>query len=764
MAKNANGKYGIEELDRIKKNINQSYMYFYENYERFHRFRKFVFETSLSAMEKDTLTALKKPIIEFNILEAYISRLLGEFSKHEPSIEITPADGAPVDFETIKLVEGHIRHIMYEANKNSCSYEVYKDLLSGGFSVVKLWTDYASPMSFNQVIKLGRVYDPTLCGFDPMARYSHKSDSRYCFEIFPQSRADFELENPGIDIKSIKCTRNVGSFNWSYVNGKEEIVVRAEYFEKKKKKAKIVKLANGRTMTEKNYEKYQEYWKKEQFIAQIPAVVGKPRVTELETICRYRLVETEIYDYVETDYTYLPLVFVDGNSILIRDSTNNAVQQMTRPYVYQAEGIQKLKNFAGQTLANELENMIQHKIIIAEESLPQQEEYLKAYDNVQQASSYVYQAYNDEMPDQQLPPPREVVRTPIPQEVMATYSVTDSTSQMILGTFDSALGINDNQLSGVAIVEAATQSNSAAMPYLNGYLQAWSHLGVMMADMLPLYIITPRTIPVVGLDGKREYKKVNEPGNQGPQFDYDQAALNVYVEAGVNFQIAKNQALQQLISIMSASESFNRFMNTKGLPVLISNLTIYGADHLEELAVEWQKQMEEEEQQAKQAQQQQLANDPGLVMAKAKMTEVQQKGQLEQAKMAQQQKQADFDNHIKIAELQLEKEQVDAKAQLDQSKLQQDSVDSSVQIAKAQAEIERATLESSAKIAKIKHDQVMDHVDRITEHELHEHNRNMDHHASIHKSVDMHHNMNMAHKDHELAEKQANKPEQKSED
>jgi len=48
-------------------------------------------------------------------------------------------------------------------------------------------------------------------------------------------------------------------------------------------------------------------------LRQIPAVIGKPRTTDLETICRYRLIENEILDYKETDYTYLPLVFVDGN-------------------------------------------------------------------------------------------------------------------------------------------------------------------------------------------------------------------------------------------------------------------------------------------------------------------------------------------------------------------------------------------------------------------------------------------------------------------
>ena len=35
-------------------------------------------------------------------------------------------------------------------------YEVYKDLLSGGFSTVKVFTDYEHPMSMNQVIKIER--------------------------------------------------------------------------------------------------------------------------------------------------------------------------------------------------------------------------------------------------------------------------------------------------------------------------------------------------------------------------------------------------------------------------------------------------------------------------------------------------------------------------------------------------------------------------------------------------------------------------------
>ena len=163
-----------DELKRIKENISISYFYFKDNVNRYHDYRRFVFDTSINNDQKAVLQSQNKPVIEFNILEAYISRLLGEFAKHEPSIEVTPSEGVPVSNQVIETVEGFIRHIVYEANKNSMSYEVYKDLLSGGFSVIKVWTEYASPMSMKQVIRTARAFDPTMCGFDPMARFSQR--------------------------------------------------------------------------------------------------------------------------------------------------------------------------------------------------------------------------------------------------------------------------------------------------------------------------------------------------------------------------------------------------------------------------------------------------------------------------------------------------------------------------------------------------------------------------------------------------------------
>jgi hypothetical protein len=73
-------KKHTDKLNEIKKNIERAHEYFIKNVNRFNDFMKFVFQTSLSSDDITKLDVLQKPAIEFNILEAMISRLRGEFA------------------------------------------------------------------------------------------------------------------------------------------------------------------------------------------------------------------------------------------------------------------------------------------------------------------------------------------------------------------------------------------------------------------------------------------------------------------------------------------------------------------------------------------------------------------------------------------------------------------------------------------------------------------------------------------------------------
>ena len=296
-----------QRLSEIKENVEQSYQYFQENYKRFHEFVKFVFKTSLSDQDLNTLRSLGKPTIEFNILESFVSRLRGEFAKQQPSLRVRAADGVPVSSlndefqQTIDVIEAHLRAIFFDAGNDKLEYNIYSDLLAGGFSVLEVYTDYINEMSMEQNIYVDRVFDPTLCGFDPLARESHKGDGKYCFQLYPRTKEQFVDEYGKDKAERMRYSKNLGGFGWSYRDESEEIVLVCDYYEKKQRKAKIVKLSNGQTMEAKEYEDLLQAWGDEVRLEQPPVIV-RERKTTIETIVRYRLCENEVLDYKETNY------------------------------------------------------------------------------------------------------------------------------------------------------------------------------------------------------------------------------------------------------------------------------------------------------------------------------------------------------------------------------------------------------------------------------------------------------------------------------
>lgn len=630
-------KENSNRLEKIKKSVKTSYEYFKPNYDRYNDYRKFVFESSLSADDIGLLATLSRPQLEFNVLEAYISRLLGEFAKNEPSIEVQPEDPESVDPSMLKIVEQHLRHVFSDYRNKHTKYELYKDVLSGGFSVLKVHTAYASPLSMKQDILIDRTFDPTLCGFDTLARETHKGDGRFCFELFPMEREEFHEQYPHVNLDKISYRREFGGFNWSYLNGNEKILIVCDYYEKKQKDVNIVETADGKVMPIRDYNKMVKDWQDKTIP---PPAIKFKRKTTFTKIVRTRCIETEVLEEVETDFQHLPLIFVDGNSVLIKNHKNGNVHQYTRPYVYHAKGAQKLKNWSGISLANEIENMVQHKFMVAKEALPKEQEFLDAWKDVQKPSTLVYNTYYEENPAQPIPNPvTPVQRQAAPPEIMQGFQGSDSLIQNILGSYDAALGINKNEISGKAIEIGALQSNAASMPYIVGVMNGLQRAAEIYVDLLPKYYITPRTIPMLDEEGNRYYLRINE--EQQPTFNYDDNALKVVVEAGASFQVQKSRTIMMVKEMMGMSPLFAQFIAEKGLNFVLDNMEGRGIEQLKRMVDEWV-----QEQQAKQQAQQQMMmqNNPQMLKAQTdqqklmlEAQKMQEELQLEREKLAAQQ-------------------------------------------------------------------------------------------------------------------------------
>lgn len=689
-----------EKLKQLKKSVEDSHQYFRDNIERYEKFMKFVFKTSLDDMEAATLADRGLPTIEFNILEAYISRLRGEFAKQQPSLTVRAADGVPLAMLTkeflakLDVVGAHLRAALLDSCTDMFQYNVYSDLLGGGFSVAKVYPNYINHKSLEQNIIVEKG-NPSLCGFDPLAKTSHKGDGRFSYELYPMTKIQCEDEF-GVGVtKDVKFTRSLSGFDWSFKNGEEEILLVCEYYEKRPRKETILKLSNSHVVTEKEYKELLEKWEQDGIIEQPPIPIKK-RKTTFEDIIRYRFCESMIFDEEKTIYSHLPHIFGDGNSVEIKEG--GAYSQFTRPYVYHALGIQKLKNLAGQSLGNELENTIQHKFIVAIESIPT--DYQSAYQNVQKADTLIYNHFLDtNNPDVILPPPREVVRTPIPPQIAETFRMSDEMTQVILGSYDGAAGQNKGQMSGIAFLRSGIQTNTASMPYVVGYTKMLNRIGEVYVDLMPKVFRTPRTLPVLLPDGKREDFEINKKGSL--YMDYDPSHLDIKVETGVNFAMQKEMALQTIINLSQTMPSFSQFFGQKGLQTLLDNIEIRGIDDLKEKAVEYEKeqaQMQQMQQQLQMKQVQQQAQQQAMAMQQAQK-ELQSPTQAQIEIMAIQEK-----SRIDSANLEIKERDSETKFLDVMSKIRNADVTNELKMAEIDAENTRTAVEHTLNVSKHLHE------------------------------------------------------------
>lgn len=715
--KNNKADTSLKTLERLKKHVKNWVEYWQPNIKTYDEFSTMVCDTAITSQDKAVLQKTGKPEIEFNILAAPIARLRGEWAKNEPSVQVTPSDGVKVDSKMLENVEDHLRHIIYEANTQGCEYEVLSDLLIGGFSGLKLWTEYAAsmgPNAFNQVMRVGRVYNPKLVGYDILAREKTKSDGRFAFEWYPKTREEFEDEWPDKEVSSLSFTRTDDLFNWSYKNNDEEMIIICCFYEKRKEYKTIVNVIDYGTMTQKEYKDFAIDWEASRRIEPVPALIGKPRKTSVDVIYRYLFIENQILECIETDFTSLPYIFVDGDSRELTDTTGGNNYQRTKPYVYHAKGAQRLKNFAGQCLANELENMVQSKYMFAHESLPQEDGFIEAITNPQQASVYVWQARNKNDPSIENPPPQALQRTPIPPEVTGAFMAMSQTIQETLGDFQNEINRSGADYpSGKAIIESASLNNAAAEPYLVGFMQAWGVMLNEIVKLLPKYYVTPRTIPLRSKDGKTTYKEINKNGKL--DFNYDDNALQVKVEPGVNFQIQKSRALQQIATMGQSFPIFAKFMNEDGLEILLDNMEIRGIDQLKELSGPFMQKIKQMEQQAQQQQ------NPEMIKAQLAAQTLQLKN-----------KELESNLRLKTAQMSLDERKMDVETFKIMSDAKMDEADNMARMAKADADISRAKIEQASELVK------MDHKHNKEALELH-HQVKMDHHAA-----------SMAEKSHEI--------------
>lgn len=675
-------------FSQCKKNMREASDYFKENYDRYNYFMRYVCYSTLDSAQRANLATLQRPQLEFNTLEQYISKECSEFINQEPSClvhisdSVSPEDYTPDMVKTCELIESLSREKLGRLKTDGICYDTFFEQMTGGFSVWQINTDWIKG-TFKKDILIEKKHSPTLCFFDPSAKLSHKGDGNFSGNIIYYEKDEFiSLFGKKAFDKSNK-SGSFDNFKWTYKGQKKDYIAVCEYFYKKSKRERLYLLPNGMEMYKTDYDKMLKEWVAS-FQMAIPPEPIDDRMEDRETICRYIFSRDAPIEEEVLDFSHLPMIFFDGNSVMLNDS--GSYRQVTRPAVYHAKGGQELKNIAGRQVAFEIENTIAHKLKIARESIDI--DYTGAITNFQQASTVVYNAFMDGDSDKPVPIPTEIVRPQIPQIIPQTFSEADKFIQASLGSYDAQMNLNDKDLSGKAIMQSNLKQSGAFSPYVRGFINGMNRFCEIFVDMIPKTYTTPRSMPIIGKDGRRSYVVVNsqkmaEGQEQTYYMNYDPKQFNIKIEAGVNCDTQKQMALEQIISLTKASPQFAQFMNEYGLETILDNIDIRGIEKIKVQATAFM----QEQLQAKQMAMQNKPKDPVEANERIEIGKLQQKSQ-----------EAQMDAQISAAELTLKNRELDIETAKVIGNMKNEQQKTMMQVDKVNAEKARTAVTAAVEV------------------------------------------------------------------
>src|SRR5438034_4712692 len=132
-----------------------------------HEFMSFVMGSQWTEDESKLFIDYKKIPLSFNKLAPLINHLLGEQRQNTPNLQVIPSEGVSV--ETAAVREALIKEISLNSQAKIVYQQAFQQSSIGGFGAFRVTTEYENERSFNQVIIIKGIKDPTYCYWDVSA-------------------------------------------------------------------------------------------------------------------------------------------------------------------------------------------------------------------------------------------------------------------------------------------------------------------------------------------------------------------------------------------------------------------------------------------------------------------------------------------------------------------------------------------------------------------------------------------------------------------
>lgn len=470
-----------------------------------------------------------RPCLTINRLPAFVRQVTNECRQNKPAIRCRPASDEASQ-ETAEIYDGLIRHIEQFSDAEIAYDTAVESAVSGGIGYFRIGVEYAHDDTFDMDIKVQRVANPFTVYGDPHSTAADASDWNRAFVTEMIPNAEFERRYKGAD-RSDWNGKDSHESQWF----SEDSTRIAEWWSREEVKRKIVLLSDGHVLEAKQYLQNKEIFDSEGLTVQAERETRGYQVTQ-------RIISgAEVLETTAWAGRYIPICPVYG------DEVNIEGRRIFRSLIRDAKDPQKMFNF-WRTSSTELVALAPKAPFIGRKGAFNSDRGRWQTANVK---SHAFLEYDG----QEMPQRQGFAGVPAGAIQEALNAADDM--KAITGLYDASLGARSNETSGVAIRNRKIEGDTSTFHFIDNLSRGIRYGGRVLIDLIPAVYGKPRTLRILGEDGKARNVRVNEPHQQpngtAAFYDLTRGKYDLVVEAGPGFTTKREEAAAFMTEMVRAN-------------------------------------------------------------------------------------------------------------------------------------------------------------------------------------------------------------------
>ena len=512
---------------------------------------------------KNQRDAQHRPCLTINRIPQFVRQVTNDQRQNTPSNKVHPVDDK-ADKETAKILQGIYRHIENNSNASIARTTAFDGAVKKGWGFYRITTEYASSNSFNQEILIKQIPDDFAVYFDPHSTEIDGSDANWAFIGEDVPKNDFLAQYKDSELAGVEDWRSYGDQAAGWVT--EDTVRIVEYFYKDYEDATILLLSDGSVLDKSEFEENKDA------ILKSGVTIKNERKTKKEIIKWCKLNGVEVLEETTWLGKWIPIIPVYGE--IIRINGKKTFQGIIR----NAKDPQKMLNF-WKSAETEAIALAPKAPFIGYEGQFEGHESKWASANTH-PHSYL-EVKPTTIGGQVVPlPQRNSYEPPVQAITNASFQAADDL-KATTGIYDSALGAQSREVSGIAIRGRQAQSQTSNYHYMDNQKHSMRHEGRQVVDLIPKIYDAEQAVRIIGEDDQQEIVWVNKMfkrKGEEVQYNLDYGQYDVVCEQGPSYATKRQEASETMLEL---SRNAPQIMGVAG-DLVVKNLDVAGASEIAE--------------------------------------------------------------------------------------------------------------------------------------------------------------------------------------